>query len=171
MLWLFSVKAARAAAGLELKCIIMERGGARLGETVTYLLLSPRELAFYLLVLVKQSLVFSTQSCEARNQLLGKHCDVALSVVSHSAVSTGMKYLNAIVRVEKSGEPSLDDAAIRVAAGKNERWMEARQGLHPLLVGSNGSACATLSHRYQPLTSERTPMAGCMGGASGRTAP
>jgi hypothetical protein len=127
MLWLFSVKAARAAAGLELKCIIMEEGG--LLANITYLLLSPQELAFYLFLLIKQSLVFSTQGCKAFNQLLGKHCDAALSLVSHSAVHTRMKYAR-VVSVEKAGEPSVDDAAMKLGGRKSENWTEARQGLH-----------------------------------------
>lgn len=86
-MWLFSVKAAKAAAGLELKCIITGRGEG-LSVIITYLLLSPGELAFHLFLRLEQSLVFPTQSCKAFDQLLSKHCDVALSLFSHGDVST-----------------------------------------------------------------------------------
>lgn len=89
MLWLFSVKAASAAAGLELKCIITREEGVRLKvTTITYLLLSPRKLAFQLPVLIEQSLVFPTQSSKAFNKPPSKLCDVARSLCSHGVVST-----------------------------------------------------------------------------------
>lgn len=103
------------------------RGGGLLAA-VTYLLLGPRELAFHLFLLIKQRLVFSTQSRKAFNQLLGKHCDAELSLFSHSAVNTRTKCAK-MMCIEIAEEPGFDDAATRLAARKSERWTEARQGL------------------------------------------
>lgn len=103
------------------------RGGELLAD-VTYLLLGPRELAFHLFLLIKKSLVFSTQSRKAFDQLLGKHCDVELSLIGHSSDSTRTKRAK-MMRIEIPGEPGFDDAATRLAARKSERWTEARQGL------------------------------------------
>jgi len=50
---------------------------------VAYLLLSPRQLALELSLLVKQDLVFPAQSCEAVTELLRELDDCSLRLASH----------------------------------------------------------------------------------------
>lgn len=144
------------------------RRGGRLREAVTYLLLGPQELALYLSVLVQQSLVLSAQRCKAFNELVGKHSDVVLSLFGHGAVGTRVRILDGSA-YRRAGEPSFDDAAVRLASGKNERC-ERKVGKDGI-GGSHGCAAPRLvsmpSHSPRP----GPRMLRCTRGASEPTAP
>jgi hypothetical protein len=121
-MWLLSVKAAIAAAGLELKFFIIEGGKTRI--CITYLLLSPRELAFELFLLVEQGLVLPAQSSKAFDKLRGEPWDAVMRLFRHGVVSNKTRML-----LRRSKEAALIAPQKRIADGGCEGLTEARQRL------------------------------------------
>lgn len=83
----------KAAAGLELK-VYHHRGGKRRKKRKfkTYLLFDPRQLAFKLLLLVEQSLVFSAQRRKTFRKLICKLRNILLYFINHGCVSQEQKW-------------------------------------------------------------------------------
>lgn len=82
-----------AAAGLELKCIIIKEMGVQDARNgVAYLLFGPGQLAFKLLLLVEQSLVLSTQHRETLGKLISELRDILGRLIPHGCVSQEQRW-------------------------------------------------------------------------------